>query len=62
MSSCATVSANNCNRNLNKGKCIIKIDQLRPTQYSLGMLSINSKVEEIYSNFFIFIFCLTSFY
>jgi hypothetical protein len=47
MSSCASVSANNCNKKLNKGKCTIKIDQLRPTQYSLGMLSIDSKVEEI---------------
>jgi hypothetical protein len=46
-SSCATVSAKQCQSNFKKGRCTIKIDDLRPTQYSLGMLSIDSKVSEI---------------
>jgi hypothetical protein len=45
--SCATVSAKPCKSTRKKGKCTIKISVLRPTQYSLGMLSIETKIREI---------------
>ena len=48
-SSCTRKKTHTCDKHTKKGKCFIKIDNLRPTQYSLGMLSISSKVIEIES-------------
>lgn len=47
ISSCANVSARPCKKVSHKGTCSIKIDQLRPTQFSLGMISIKAKTQEV---------------